>query len=360
MADRIPNSETDGGSPDWDRLARYLAGEASPAEAAEIERWLAADPARARLVTSLDEVLDPALVAPATAVDVEAALARTRARLDGPAVRSIEAARSERAPRTRGPAWRTWALRAAGFAAILAGPYLVYSFAGPRGGREPMALAGPARVVTTETARVDSLFLADGTRVILAPATTLTIHSDYGDGARELTLDGEALFDVVHDESLAFLVHVPGGVVQDLGTAFSVRTESDGGARIVVTEGSVSLRRGGVDDGSEIILFEGDRGTLPLTGTPVAERGTATPEDVIWTRGVLVLRDADIARIDAELTRWYGYRLRVSGTDLADRRLTATFQDETPEQIGEIIALAFGGRREVRGDTIVIHPAGFP
>lgn len=366
MVDRTQQPGPGADAPDWDALARYLAGESDLAEAIEIRRWLDADPARERLFAKLDRALDPALVAPSAEVDVEAALARTRARLDFPEIHSIGVARRARderevlTGRRAPPAWRTLVLRAAAVAAILAGPYVVYSLATREPGLAPVAGIAPPQIVATEAARIDSLFLADGTRVILGPGTTLAVHADYGGVTRELTVEGEAMFDVVHDETRPFRVYLGEGVVQDLGTAFSVRTASNGEARVVVTEGSVRLRREAEADETGVILYEGDRGLLSRTGAPVAERGTATDEDTAWTRGVLSLREATVSEIDSELRRWYGYHFSVSGSDLAERRLTASFEGESAGQVGEVIALAFGGRSEVRGDTIVIHPVGLP
>src|SRR5690606_14948817 len=104
------------------------------------------------------------------------------------------------------------------------------------------------------------------------------------------------------------------------------------------------------------ILREGDRGTLAAGADPTVERGGATPDDLSWTRGVLTFREASLAEVRSELRRWYGVELRVRDPELADRHLTATFEDETVEQVANVIALALGGRAEVRSDTAIIHP----
>src|SRR5690606_25906446 len=111
----------------------------------------------------------------------------------------------------------------------------------------------------------------------------------------------------------------------------------------------------GPEDG--VILREGDRGTLAAGAEPAVERGAATPDDLSWTRGVLTFRDASIAEVRSELRRWFGLELRVRDPAMASRHLTATFEDETVEQVANVIALALGGRAEVRADTAIIHPA---
>src|SRR5689334_4361584 len=64
---------------DWDRLGRYVAGELSPAEAGEVQRWLVENKDDAKVLAALDAATRnlPA----SQSVDVEAALRRVKLRL---------------------------------------------------------------------------------------------------------------------------------------------------------------------------------------------------------------------------------------------------------------------------------------
>jgi transmembrane sensor len=352
MVNNTPHSDFDH-SADWDALARYLAGESTLSEAAAVERWIAQDPHRRELLQALDRTISEAMPSALADVDVEAALARTHARMADAAVHPIG---SRVSPVGRSN-WRPALLRAAAVASAVVGAALIYSVAVDRGG---IGGTRSALAYETATAERDSLLLPDGTRVLLGPETELTVSGSFGDRAREIALVGEAMFTVVHDPDRPFLVRVPTGVVQDLGTSFSVRTSADGGSRVVVTEGAVQLRQSNAPDGAGVVLREGDRGTLPLRGAPVAQPGAATADDIAWTRGVLAFRDAPMFEVRSELHRWFGFDLQLVGATFADRHLTATFRDDSAEQIASVIALALGGRSEVRGDTIVIHPMEQP
>src|SRR5689334_918064 len=84
-AGRYPGSGA-GAAPDWEAIARYLAGESQPEEASVIEQWLEAHPRDRELVERLN---------------VEAALARVHTRMTEPGrprVLSMSAARR--------PVWR--------------------------------------------------------------------------------------------------------------------------------------------------------------------------------------------------------------------------------------------------------------
>src|SRR5687767_15349317 len=66
-------------APDWDAIARYLAGESSASEAEAVRQWLEAHPGDAKAIAALDAAV--ARHAPGPSPDVEAALhkAKTRA-----------------------------------------------------------------------------------------------------------------------------------------------------------------------------------------------------------------------------------------------------------------------------------------
>src|SRR5262245_36329705 len=104
MSDHTPNSMSYGAER-WDALARFVAGESSSTEAAEIRRWLAEDPAREQLLAALTRSVDRVAYTPPSNVDVEAALRRVKGRMREPNVLSLEQARAGRAERARAP-WR--------------------------------------------------------------------------------------------------------------------------------------------------------------------------------------------------------------------------------------------------------------
>ena len=73
-----PNHGSSANVPDWDAIARFLAGESSVEEATMVQRWLEAKPVEKDLVARLDAAVTTD--AP-TDIDVEAALALVHARM---------------------------------------------------------------------------------------------------------------------------------------------------------------------------------------------------------------------------------------------------------------------------------------
>lgn len=338
---------TEGAPVDWEVLARFMAGESPADEADEVRAWLAGNPARHDVLRALDRTLAP-VAAPPAGLDVEAALRRMHARMDAPETPVIPfraPARTAPAPRRTMPA--PW-LRAAAAIVLLLGVW--FAWQAVRGGGSTFV------AYSTGVGERDSLRLPDGTTVILGPASRLTLDGDYGETTRQVELRGEALFDVQHDDARPFTVRAGEAWVRDIGTTFSVEADSAAGVRVVVTVGAVALRATEAPGDGELVLRQGDRGTL-AAGRMTAERAAATDDDLAWTRGRLVFRDAPLDRVAAELRRWYGIELRADDAAVARRRLTASFDGETPADVLRVVGLALGADVTLRGDTAVLRAA---
>ena len=121
-----------------------------------------------------------------------------------------------------------------------------------------------------------------------------------------------------------------------------------------MTEGSVSLAKTDVSDRSGVILNAGDNGLLMTDGQIVAKRGVVTGDDVAWMSGRLVFRETPMSEVAAAVKRWYGIELLLGEPSLAGRRITATFDNETPDAMLDVLRLVLGAGIERHGDTAVV------
>jgi transmembrane sensor len=261
-------------------------------------------------------------MSPATPVDVEAALRRVKTR------------------RTRVfPNWWVGLAAAAAIAvfAVLTRPERVDT---PVIALEAYSTAARAR---------DTVTLADGSRIILGPASRLSVNST----SREIELEGEALFTIVHDAAKPYTVRANGVVIRDIGTEFGVRGYRDEPLRVFVTSGAVEVAR----DEVKVTLDSGDVGVVQPGGQVVRAADALTSDDLAWTQGKLVFREASMAQLAADLRRWYGVELQVRDPDLARRHFSGVvYTTEPAQRVANAIALSLGARAERRGDTISIIP----
>jgi transmembrane sensor len=207
--------------------------------------------------------------------------------------------------------------------------------------------------VVAAVAQQTSVTLVDGSRVVLNAGSRLRYGGDFGRVARDVELDGEGYFDVVHDETRPFRVHARGTVAQDVGTRFVVRAYPEQRAvDVVVTHGSVAL--GPERTAAPTLVAAGQRGRVERDGTVTVADDGDVDRWLAWTRGGIVLEGITLADAAVELGRRFGVRVDVRGDELARRRVSARFGDEPLPRVLDAIAAALGARWSREGDRIVI------
>jgi len=370
------SSEPPARPPTWDELARFVAGESSSRQAAAIERWAAADPAHARLLGEIGSIWGAALSAE-TPHDVEGILRGSKRRggdlrlargdspahsLDGDdASTDVAGARRRAAPIARRPTGFAGTARgAAGRSATWAGAIAATLLVGlslwvwvvrPRLGDDD---AAPSHEWSTGAGERLALQLGDGTRVTLAPGSRLR-YADRdalgtGGAPRAVTLDGAAVFDVVHDDRNPFTVRAGSLITRDVGTRFAVRAYStDDSVEVVVAIGEVTVqaRPSAMRAAAEpLVLRAAERARADGSGRVSREAAVDTATALAWTAGRLVFHAVPMREVVPELRRWYGIDVRLGDASLANRRLTASFTREPAATVVASVAAAVDARTE--------------
>lgn len=141
--------------------------------------------------------------------------------------------------------------------------------------------------------------LPDGTKVWLNAQTTLKYPTDFKNREREVEMQGEAYFEVVHNASQPFIVRSNEQTVKVLGTSFNINTYT-GQATTTLINGSVQLS----DQMQQTkILSPGQQAVETRNGFQV--KHVDTENYIAWKEGVIILNRQNIHDILAQLERWY-------------------------------------------------------
>lgn len=215
--------------------------------------------------------------------------------------------------------------------------------------------AGFVDMIVPAGARPRTFPLADGSRVTLAPGSTLRSRGTFGDSSRTLELTGEALFNVAAGR-VPFRVAAAGITVEDISTAFAVRAiaAAPGAvprALVAVTQGDVRVLtprwQGEVREGRALLVDSS--GTHQALGAADA-RGS-----VAWTSGALLFADELVATALERLERWTGLRIEVDSS-LHQHRLSVAMEAESPEETVTHLAAVLGARAIARDGHWAIVP----
>jgi len=327
--------------PNWDLLDRYLAGQCAETELFEVERWLDQSPINRELVAQLRGAAQDCHAPDALLGRREAVWARLEREIAGRA--------GPRFALARRPRWSTLVRIAAAVLLTVAAAAGARLLLGP--GAAPAEVA--MRTVRTPAGQRASFQLPDGSQVILSPASTLRYPVDFTRGLRDVRLEGEAYFEVVHDEQRPFTVRAGDLLAKDLGTEFVVRAyPEDAHARVVVRAGKVSVRAAAAQsDTPTRVLAPGQLGRLSLQGEPIVEPGD-TASWFAWTRGWLVFDGVPLRDAIPQLSRWYDLDFRLADSALGERLLVATLKNQPTDDALDVLALALGLRQVRRGRVV--------
>jgi transmembrane sensor len=320
---------------DFPLLDRVLAGDATADEVARVEAWAAEEPGRTALLAGVRQA-----VTSGTPVNTDRSWQALAARMDAaeaaPVVRSITTARSRRpsvVPR--------WGIAAAAVV-VAVGASTYWRSTG----------------ITTLEAPIGqriSATLPDGSTIQLSAGSRASWSRTFGAAARDVQLEGEAYFDVVHDSAKPFRVRAGDGVAEDVGTRFVVRAWPElRGVEVAVEEGIVALTDSGTARTTRgTLLRAGARGVL-TGGGKVTVSDDAGPA-LAWVRGELEFDNAPLSEALPAIGRWYGVVITPDPM-MRDRRLTARFAQQPLEQLLDALGLALGARVTRDGSTITLSP----
>lgn len=191
--------------------------------------------------------------------------------------------------------------------------------------------------LTTLTAHGDvtSYLLADGTKVVLSPGSTVSWKGTY---RRHLQLAGRAYFEVIHDSSKPFSVSNAYSRVTDLGTRFMV-AEEQGLTRVLVSEGSVAFGAAAkrqvvrLGEGMEAVLFNGASWPRKVE--------KAHPNAMSWATRRFHFDHTPLPEVLSDLEHHYGVSLRA---DRLDKSLTGDFNADSLITLLPVIEKALGVR----------------
>lgn len=155
-----------------------------------------------------------------------------------------------------------------------------------------------------------SLVLSDSTRVFVNSKSKLEFPVRFIGDKREVTLEGEAYFEVSKDKSRPFIVTIKGIHVEVLGTSFNIKAYPDDDLSFTtLVEGKVKLN--GANRSTNECFLEPDQQAVynPSTTRMVIQKVDAK-QVVMWTKGRITFTNQTLDEIMKSLSRWYDFNYR--------------------------------------------------
>ncbi|MEP7258710.1 MAG: FecR domain-containing protein [Flavitalea sp.] len=268
--------------------------------------------------------------------------------------------------------YRLW-LMSGSAAAIL---FVIFLFVeSDPGKKSPHIIA--QNTVSTKRGSKTKIQLPDGSQAWLNADSKLTYNESFTGASREVTLSGEAYFDVVKDKAHPFIIHTESIDLKVLGTAFNVRSYANekntetalirGSVEIVLrhnpdkkiilkpfeklvvqnNEFTVTQEQGGSD------ISDNDHPLMTL-GKVHFQKKDSIATEILWVKDKLAFEGETLENIALKIERWYDVKVVITDDDLKDNTYSGVFEDESLKQVMEALRLTGNFKYQIGKKEVII------
>ena len=223
-------------------------------------------------------------------------------------------------------------------AAILLLPLLVagglaYSYFGNHG-KTPIDRQVISTIYAPLGARV-SFNLPDGTTGMLNSGSHLSYSLPFNNN-REVSLEGEAWFEVCRDENHPFEIGTGNSTVKVLGTSFNVSAyPAENYVEVVLQQGKVEFQDNKGDE--KVTMLPSER--LVFQNGNISKSVTDPAKYNAWTEGKLVFRGDLMAEVARRIERWYNVKVELADKEIEKYSFRATFEDDKLKEVLRLLSM---------------------
>ena len=331
--------------PDWELIAKYLAGEASENELDKIYNWGKENPDQAKELGLMSEAWtlsgnEKILYK----INEKSAWEKISSRIDNKEKKSLER-KNLRILTSR------FARMAAGFillAAIAAGLYMITG---------KLHSSSGLMTISNEEVNPVTISLSDGSEISLNKGTRLEYPEKFIGNLREVKLTGEAFFVIKPDILKPFIVHTQNATIKVVGTSFNVSANNQIGAvKVVVESGKVELQP--VFNGAQKILLEkGNFGSYHNNDSKAIKGKNEDINYLSWKTRVIRFDGTPLQEVTDVLNRTYHSDISLGG-ELKKCKFTGSFSEESLDTVIKVLKTAFNLKIDTREKRILLSGKG--
>ena len=207
--------------------------------------------------------------------------------------------------------------------------------------------------VETSDGSKKEVTLPDGSIVLLNIDSELIYPKEFKEDIREITLVGEAFFDIAHNEEKPFIVNVNNMKVKVLGTSFNVKSyPDDKKVETTLVTGKVELIR---EKESPVILKPSQKAVLNKSDKNLEIEKVETSEVTAWREGKLIFNKTSMEQVILDLERKYNTDFTINSPDLLEYKYTGTFDNLTLDEVLKLLMISSPIEYTITQEKIVLN-----
>lgn len=202
-----------------------------------------------------------------------------------------------------------------------------------------------SEIFTAENEVLNEYLLPDGSLVTLNSNSKLLYPKQFSGRTREVTVIGEAFFDVEPNPEKPFIINAGKAYVKVLGTSFNVcaypETEI---VEVLVISGKVEVTNkidDNNDNANQIFLLPGEKAMLFNTNNLLTKEINENLNSISWKTRELIFNEMPLNEVIEYIEKVYHINVELSGTGLNNLLLTAHFEQKSVDFILNVIKITF-------------------
>ncbi|MFY0650887.1 MAG: FecR domain-containing protein [Cyclobacteriaceae bacterium] len=213
---------------------------------------------------------------------------------------------------------------------------------------------GEEVLYATKSGETKEIVLPDGSKILLNASSQISLTSDFNHDTRELSLKGEAFFDVNRDEERPFIIYTGEATTKVLGTSFNIKAlpESDN-ILLSVASGKVSF----TSDDQQLILTKNMSASFNKNSEKMKQI-LHDQNSTFWKTKKLVFDDERISDVIKSLETHFKVKIKLQTAAIGKCRFTGSFEDSKVENILDIISISLKLKYEKRNNSYILNGAG--
>lgn len=330
-----------------DLIVKYLSGEITPGEIQVLTGWVESHPDHAHeftRVTKLWHKVQDTIPDPVTDLDQE--WHRIATKIDPARVHETnrEVVHLKQHEQVKRPAWIALSLGIAAGLLILALPAFLFFRNGSPDSRTVVAVAE----------KMTELTLSDGTRVTLNAGSSLSYPAEFRGYLRDVTLKGEAWFEVARDPSKPFTIAAENVRIRAVGTSFFVNTRtSDDCKEIILEKGCVKVFYQPRPERMTVLL-PGERAEAATEDYVILKSENQNINYLAWKTRHIVFNNTPLKEVVQLLISVYRCDIVIAGGIPDDCRISATFDKQSLTSVLKVLSATLDIRITPSGNGYVI------
>lgn len=200
-----------------------------------------------------------------------------------------------------------------------------------------------------------TIFLGDGSEVILNSDSEITYNNDFGRTNRVIHLEGEAFFKVVKNENQPFIVISNGLTTTALGTSFNVKSFK-GTTKVALVEGKVLVekKKDNEENTDSLMLMPGEQAVFSGKSTALVKGTFELKKETAWKDGIIFFKDADEEEVFTFLEKWYGVKISEINNSAKNWNYSGEFKNMSLQSVLMSIGFTMNFEFSIEGNHIKI------